>query len=328
MEINTVPQWQGFSAATGVNVASAVIDYVMSLAQVGTTSKVIQDYYQRFGQFLPNYVAFHYWSRLWLYRRDEEAKKKLNQLTDWYLGKNDIVKRIRELTTTTAHKNDPLTERKKYYQKYPKLLKYGSLLFWWLMAREIYGEDVTVEVEKVAALEDIQKLHEALLFDREAIKILSSGATNFFYLVEAYLGKKTETIDLFNIVKSEEYKADRESLKRVFYFLSHLVIGETHFYTKKEVGDRETCLMIVKRLEEVIRNHYFKISLDMKFEFLACSQIVGYKSDLVGIIDGEAERSLSTTGNFLVDTHNAWIHGFGHKFARSEHRNVLYLMSR
>lgn len=328
MEINSVPQWQGFSAATGVDVAATVIDYVMSLAQVGTTSQVVRSYFERFEKFLPKHIAFHFWSRLWLCNHGAEARKKLDNLSDWYLGKNGMEKRIKDLTTTTANKDDPMTERKKYYQKYPKLLKYGSLLFWWLMAGEIYSEDVTVEVERVASHKDIQNLHEELLSDREAIKILSSGATNFFYLVEAYLGKKTETIDLFNIVKNEEYKTDRESLKRVFYFLSHLVIGETHFYTKKEVGDRETCLMIVKRLEEVIRNHYFKISLDMKFEFLVCCQIVGYQSNLADIIDGEAERSLSTTGNFLVDTHNAWIHGFGHKFARSEHRNVLYLLSR
>ena len=79
-------------------------------------------------------------------------------------------------------------------------------------------------------------------------------------------------------------------------------------------------------MEQIIKDSYFRISLDMKFEFIVCCQILDYKSELEGIIEGEAERSLSSSGNFLVDTHNAWIHGFGHKFARSEHRNVLYLM--
>lgn len=331
MEINSVPQWQGFSAATGVDVAATVIDYVMSLAQVGTTSQVVRSYFERFEKFLPKHIAFHFWSRLWLYKKDPVARQHLDELADWYLGRGDeggIEKRIKDLTTTTAQKDDPLTMRKSYYQKYPKLLKYGSLLFWWLMAGEIYSEDVTVEVEKVAPKEMMLSLREELLADTEAIKILSSGATNFFYLLDEYAETKTATPKLFDLIKNEKAGTDRESLKRMFYFLSHLVIGETHFYTRENVDDVTLCREIVRRLEKIIKHDYFKVSLDMKFEFLVCCQIIGYESDWAKIIEGEAERSLSPVGNFLVDTHNAWIHGFGHKFARSEHRNVLYLMSR
>lgn len=329
MEINSVPQWQGFSEATGVNVAKAVIDYTISLAGRSTTPQVVQNYYEKFAQFLPRHIAFHFWSRLWLFNKDRVARKKLDELADWYLGRDErgIEKRIKDLTTSTASKDDPLTERKKYYQKYPKLLKYGSLLFWWLMAKEVYGMDVSAEVEKFDVRESMFQLREELLVDTEAIKVLSSGATNFFYLLDGYVGAKTNTRKLFDLVKNGRPKVDRESLKRTFYFLSHLLIGETAFYTKENVDDQEVCLAIVKKLEEMIRNNYFKISLDMKFEFLVCCQIVGYRSDLASVIDGEAERSLSATGNFLVDTHNAWVHGFGHKFARAEHRNVLYLMA-
>lgn len=331
MEINSVPQWQGFSAATGVNVAEKVIDYVISLSEKKQKKQfeLVGDYYEKFAEFLPNDVAFHYWSRLWLFGEDKLAKIKLDNLKNWYLGKdNGIEGRIKELTTTTAHKDDPVTDRKRYYQKYPKLLKYSSLLFWWLMAKEIYEEDVRDEIEQVAPQKEIADLFEIVVKDEEAVKILSSGATNFFYLAGKYLNKEIDTENLFDLLKSEKYKSTRDDLKRVFYFYSHLIIGETCFYIKKEVVNREVCLQIVKELESLIYDHYFKISLDMKFEFLVCCQILGYESNLRGIIDGEADRSLSSSGNFLVDTHNAWVHGFGHKFVRSEHRNVLYLMSR
>jgi len=331
MEINTVPQWQGFSAATGVNVAEKVIDYVISLSERATKKhpELVRDYYDKFAEFLPGPIAFHLWSRLWLYQKDEKARKKLDQLADWYLGKGEggIEKRIKDLTTTTAQKDDPVTERKSYYQKYPKLLKYGSLLFWWLMAKEIYATDVSEEIERAAPKEDMIKLAEAILADREAVKIVSSGATNFLYLLEAYSGKKIDTENLFSLVKNEKVSADRDNIKRLFYFLSHLLIGETYFYTRKGVDNRSLCREIVTRLEKMIRDHYFKISLDMKFEFLICCQILGYQSDLALVINGEAERSLSVSGNFLVDTHNTWVHGFGNKFSRAEHRNVLYLMS-
>ncbi len=329
MEINSVPQWQGFSVATGVNVAEKVIDYAISLAERSDEKlpALVRNYYERFDKFLPRYTSFHLWSRLWLFGKDASAKSRLEGLKDWYLGReNGMEKRVRELTTTAANKDDPITDRKRYYQKYPKLLKYSSLLFWWLMAREVYGEDVGGEVEKVAPKEEMTSLLEAVLRDDEAIKILSSGATNFFYLVEAYLGIKVKTDELFNSVKSDRHLADREGLKQRFYFLSHLVIGESLFYTRKELDNREICVEIVKQLEKVIGEQFFKISLDMKFEFLVCCQIVGYQSIFGKIIESEAERSLSTAGNFLVDVHNAWIHGFGQKFTRSEHRNVLYLM--
>jgi len=312
-------------------VAEKVIDYVVSLAKRSGKNLpvLVRNYFEKFDEFLPRHISFHLWSRLWLYKNDENARSQLDGLKDWYLGKGEdgIEKRIKELTTTTAEKDDPLTDRKRYYQKYPKLLKYSSLLFWWLMAREIYNEDVSGEIEKVAPKEEINSLLEMVSKDHEAIRILSSGATNFFYLTEAYLGIKVKTDELFNLVKSDKYSMDREGLKQRFYFLSHLVIGETLFYTRKEIKNRETCLGIVKELEKMIKNHYFKISLDMKFEFLVCCQILGHQTDLVEVINGEAERSLASVGNFLVDTHNAWIHGFGNKFTRSEHRNVLYLMS-
>lgn len=328
MEINSVPQWRGFSAATGVNVAEKVIDYATSLAEGGSLSESVRDYYERFGKFLPEHIAFHFWSRLWLFKKDAVARKHLDELADWYLGRvGGIEKRVKGLTTTTAQKDDPITERKKYYQKYPKLLKYGSLLFWWLMAKEIYGVDVGTEVEKFAAKEAMLQLRDELLDDTEAIKILSSGATNFFYLLSAYDEERTDTAWLFELVKSEKIGSDRDNIKRIFYFLSHLVIGETNFYTKNGVTDQLVCREIVKKLEEIIRKRYFKVSLDMKFEFLICCQVVGYESDLIKVIEGEAERSISPIGNFLVDTHNAWVHGFGNKFTRAEHRNVLYLMA-
>jgi|CXWL01.1.fsa_nt_gi hypothetical protein len=331
MEINSVPQWQGFSTATGVDVAEAVIDYAMSLADrsIKKTPELVRDYYERFDKYLPKHIAFHFWSRLWLFGKDETARKKLDQLADWYLGKtgDGIEKRIKDLTTTTAHKDDPVTVRKRYYQKYPKLLKYGSLLFWWLMAREVYGTDMRAEVEKVAPMETMLSLSEKLLVDQEAIKELSSGATNFFYLLGAYSNKKMDTTNFFALVKNEKVTADRDGIKRVFYFLSHLLIGETYFYTRERVDDVSLCREIVSRLEKIIRQNYFRVSLDMKFEFLVCCRIVGYESILEGIIKGEAERSVSSIGNFLVDTHNAWIHGFGNKFSRAEHRNVLYLMT-
>lgn len=330
MEINSVPQWQGFSAAMAVDVAGVVIDYAISLARGGTPAEVVRSYYERFGQFLPKHIAFHFWSRLWLHKKDPVAGKHLDELADWYLGRSEggIEKRIKDLTTSTAQKDDPVTERKKYYQKYPKLLKYGSLLFWWLMAKEVYDVDVSLELEKVAPKEAMLSLAEVLMADTEGVKILSSGATNFFYLLSEYAGIKVDTAQLFDLVRDEKVKSDRDSIKRIFYFLSHLVIGEAAFYTKREIDNQEVCLAIVKKLEEIIRKHYFKVSLDMKFEFLICCQIVGYESDLARIIEGEVERSLSPVGNFLVDTHNVWIHGFGHKLVRSEHRNVLYLTSR
>ena len=75
--------------------------------------------------------------------------------------------------------------------------------------------------------------------------------------------------------------------------------------------------------------NYFNLSLDNKLEFLICCKLIEYNSFLEEIIAQEAEKSFSPIGNFLVDRLNGYgIKASGKDFFSSEHRNVLYLLSK
>ncbi len=327
MEVNTVPQWEGFQGATGINVTEKVIEYVKSLAEGGRNDTLIRNYYDRFVEVLPRSVVFHYYSRLWMWSGDKKARAGLDRLKSWYLGEDDIEKRISGLSDTTDKEN-PVTDRKKTYQKYKGLLRVNNLLFWWWMAKSVYQKDLTQEIDKSISSEELNKLCFDLVSNEDDIWVLSSAAINFLYFMELYAGKKVDSAYWVRMVENRlpELK-DKDLVKRAFYFLSHIVIGETGFYSKQKIEQLDVCTDAVLMMEKMIEDNYFNTSLDMKFEFLVCCRIVNHVSRLEKMIMGEAERSKSGIGNFLVDTCNIWKHGFGNKLSFAEHRNVLYLMA-
>ncbi len=328
MEVNTVPQWQGFGSATGVNVAEKVLDYVIEVSKRSSnieTADLVRDYYDKFAMTMRRSDQFHLYSRLWLVSKDRQIKGKLDELKSWYLGETDLNSRVAGLTQADDEKVVGFTERKRLYRRYPDLLPWNNLLFWWLMGKEVYKVDLGKSLERHFSKDDLIQLVKELKKNENAVRVLSSAAMNFFYLVEIYTEEKADVDFLWQIHKKEKIGPTRDAIKQKFYFLSHLVVAGSYFYAKNISGG--TFLAAVKEMESMLFLNYFKISLDMKFEFLVSAELVKYQTKLREVILDEAERSLSPIGNFLVDTHNAWIHGFGHKMGRSEHRNALYLMA-
>jgi len=84
---------------------------------------------------------------------------------------------------------------------------------------------------------------------------------------------------------------------------------------------------MLEELEPLIEANFTTINLDNKLEFLVCSRICDFKSDLFDRIYDECERSVSDAGTFVIDVHNENIQESRNDFVSSEHRNVLYIMS-
>lgn len=84
---------------------------------------------------------------------------------------------------------------------------------------------------------------------------------------------------------------------------------------------------MIKLCEDIILKNYFSISLDNKFEFLVCAKMLNYKSVVEKTILGEADRSLSLVGNFLVSKLNDSRGILGQNLLDAEHRNALYIMA-
>ena len=116
--------------------------------------------------------------------------------------------------------------------------------------------------------------------------------------------------------------------KKILYLLSHCIIGASSFYFNKIEENAETYTAMLRLMEELIKSSYFSLNLDIKFEFLVCVGILGYKTYLKDIILGEGACSMSPLGNFLVDTLNSDSDNpLKHNMLLAEHRNVLFLMA-
>jgi hypothetical protein len=116
----------------------------------------------------------------------------------------------------------------------------------------------------------------------------------------------------------------KHSNKQLVYYVTHSIIGASRFYSRSVTDHQETYLKMLLKVEELIENDFFDITLDNKLEFLVCCRLLGYTSRLTTIIAGEAAASLSPLGNFIADKAD---NHFKLGIRTSEHRNTLYLMA-
>lgn len=334
LEVNTVPQWRGFQEATGVNVAEEIIQYCKRIAERGgkKTLELVSEEYQSQIHLLGN-KKFHFLSRLFLWNGGDFFKSKLDELQTEYIGTSEegYRKRLKEIFTHIPEHGDRMVAkeaRQEYFKKYPKLEPSLGLLFKNLFAKELYGIDLRTYISELVSDEELLNLKSLIENDDEAMRVLSTHAINYLYMLEEYLGTKEAK------AHPEKYlrigtSYDEEAFELQIYFLTHCIIGASKFYSTGIRGEElETYNKMLRAVEEIIRGHFKTISLDNKFEFLVCAKICGYVSDLEKDILSEADRSLAPDGNFLIDTHNTKAApDERNDFVGSEHRNVLYIMS-
>jgi RimK family alpha-L-glutamate ligase len=336
LEINTVVQWQGFQAATGVNVAAEIVAYCKAMAERKEKGvrELVGEYYEQFGKYMPISEQIHFWSRRFWWTKDESDKEKLLGMEDKYVGVGDEGVRQRVANLVKSAEGDlramvekEKTDRRKSYAVYPRVLVVNYLLFYWFLCKSVYKRDVRKFVQEAVGDEELKDLRERMEVDEEKVRGLATGGVNFFYLTSEYLGlpnpKLSWVVELSG--RLEEKPGERE-LRPWFYSLTHMIIGESLFYTRKIIDDPKLCEVIVQKLETQIEEHFFGVSLDMKMEFLVCCRLCDYESRLKKMIMNEAKKSLSPLGNFLVDTANDWRNRHTHKMVQAEHRNILYLL--
>ncbi len=351
LEVNTAPQWtgegDGFKELSKLGVPELIIDWIIDRHEVktGNLCDSIESYYKKRIDQIPT-EAFHFASRLWLWSGDDWARRQLDGLQNYYIGttQKEIDKTIQKIifseSGTKLGVNQKSNYRKDAYAKYDKLPSYNALLYKALFCDTLYGIDVRPNIKKYVSDKEFISLFTELVEDKEAVCLLSTHAINYFYLLKYYFKDKIslssavlvspdEILGLLPYYKTLEKsgKIDRErSLKLQFYLLTHLIIGESRFYSKKV--RLAPFKAVFSKLEQMISDNYFDISLDNKIEFLVCGQICGYESKKRGLIEQEAKKSVSWAGNFLVDSSSPNCGSRTVDCLRiAEHRNVLYIMS-
>lgn len=350
MEVNTAPQWNGefgFASITGVDVAAEIIDLAIDLGarKEQRPADLVQECLDKYiaDETLPK--AVHYASRMYLWTGEEQYRKMLDIAEANYMGKTpvEVKTRLEKLFSGEGMDNNKIgvKARYDYYNKYPQLRPVNRLLFKSLFANTLYNrKDVAKQVKEFISDEEILRLFNDLIKDHQAIRVLSTFAVNFFYLVKAYFEYNLKLSNLVLIDPKlfedlvDEYDeheksgeiTHRQKLRLQLYLLTHAIIGESKFYARRVSNSAYKRLAM--RAEQIVKDNYFSLPLDCKLELLVVCKLVGYHSHLQEVILNEAGHSLSPIGNFLIDTHNAGRDAMlKNKVAQAEHRSVLFIMA-
>ncbi len=335
LEVNTVPQWKGFQEATGIDVAGKILSYCDRLVCRKTKDpyEVVLDEYLTSERFLGE-KRFHFFSRMYLWTKESRYKEVLDDLRGGYIGFSEVEyrDRLKHLFVNIPAHGEKMIARErrlKYFAKYPELDAYLAILFKYLFAGTIYDIDLRPYIRELVSDDALIGLKNALERDTDAVRVLSTHAINFLYLVEHYLGRDIAPVDPEALYEIGETYPEQDASDLKIYLFTHCIIGASGFYSRNIVPrDLEIYRKMLRRLEAVIGANFREISLDNKFEFLVCANICGFSSELEKRILDEAATSFSPDGNFIIDMENTKsAPDARNDFAGSEHRNVLYLMS-
>ncbi|MCA9325135.1 hypothetical protein KDA23_03675 [Candidatus Saccharibacteria bacterium] len=297
-------------------------------------SNTIYAYYLSHFDELAFDKQFHFASRLYLWDRDESARTKLDHLRDEFTASGDPTAALQAVYNAAQqspiHGSKNAAElRRPHFEKYPKLKTYVTLLFRLNFLQTIYGLDARQAFHQLCPQAELEAYVEQLLQDDDALAILSTHAVNFLYLYQrVVLGQETDGLaQRFLEVGQQKYDLSNTIHLQLFIYLyTHYVIGETQFYYRR-ITKTGVYLEMMQQLEALIDTNFERINMDNKFEFLACSRLVGRESFLTERIWDEAKHSVSPDGSFIIDRHNQNPQQGNVDLNGSEHRNVLLLLA-
>jgi hypothetical protein len=293
----------------------------------------VRQYYLDHFDELPLDKQFHFAGRLSSWNNDPDCNDLMLRLKPHFLQPDQPV--VEDLRTLIFHSSKPHTNsaeiRAPYFEKYPLLQGYMLALFRVRHLLYVYGYDARQQLLEVVSEKELHDLSRALVQDDHALRILSTFAINYLYLVELILyDSGAVDIDIAKIydLGSGYDTENKHELALMIYLYTHCIIAETNYYERPVRTEKlDVFRKMLERLEKLINKNYDDLSLDNKLEFLVCSRICGYETSISSRIYSECEKSVSTEGTFLVDTLNSSANNKRTSLASSEHRNVLFIMS-
>jgi hypothetical protein len=292
----------------------------------------VYSYYYTNRHLLTADKSFHFATRTAAWRGFEESFALLRE------HRADIVQPDRSLKDVIADVyHTPQTGRRNahelrqpFFEKYPQLYGAHLALFRVRHLQEVYGIDAREALFAAISKQELIDLKDRLLADDEAMKVLSTFAINYCYLLERVIFRNDSSlpVDHFLALGKSYDPQVKEQMQLLIYFYTHCIIGESNFYVKKIPEHYlETYREMLLIIEPLIDEHFGFINLDNKLEFLVCARICGYETGLSARIYEECANSVSPDGMFLIDIHNQNAQSDRNDFVKSEHRNVLFIMS-
>ena len=294
----------------------------------------IYNYYLDNQHRLSQDKRFHFGSRMAAWRGTPEAYELLRDSYDYIVQPSrtldEVVAEI--VATPQSGKRNAHELRQPFFDKYPLLYGAHLGLFRVRHLEAIYGIDARSSLFKVVPESQLVDLECALLGDDDALRMLSTFAINYSYLLERVIRRDETALPLqhFFDVASKYDTTDIQHVQLLVYLYTHCIIGESNFYTREvPQASLPVYTRMLQALEDVISTHFDRINLDNKLEFLVCARIchVDVSAELSNRIYDECKQSISNEGMFIIDIHNANGQDDRNDFVKSEHRNVLYIMS-
>lgn len=281
---------------------------------------------------------FHFLSRMHLWSQDPQYLKLFSaDIMNTYFGGNGLesVPEYIETKSQTLSIEPVLNESERrlpFLQKYNKLQSIHLAFFRLCFAFTIFQTDFRARLFTNYDQIEVDAMFESLLKDEDALSVLSTFAINSLYFYYGFIHSKIDKIDLnfmLRVAKTKYNFSDVSDLKLFVYFITHIVIGESFFYSKEIDSNRmEGVLKLLQLAEKVILNNFISISLDNKLEFLVACKIAHYSSTIEALIMNEALNSVSDFEPYLIDRHNIFAPKSDQANIRSsEHRSVLFLLA-
>ena len=299
-------------------------------------NKVREHYFENL-HTLSTVKQFHFSSRMWLWFEDQRARDILEVLREEMIsdGSDTSLHEVLSGLLEKDHKfgSDNAKEfRKQAIERHPELVRIMPVLYRALWADKIYGVTNAWDVARdVVAPEKLNHIADRLFNDPASVAAFSTHAANFAYLYKKIGGEAAEipsTSDFVEIASSRYDDTDLLQLQLKLYLLTHVVIGETLFYSEAiHEPAKQSAVELVSYLDTDFSNRFDDINLDNKFEFLVCARICGVEVESESRINQEALNSISPDGIYTIDTHNNNPQSRNTSLARSQHRNVLLVMS-
>ena len=281
---------------------------------------------------LPNDKQFHFATRIAAWYGNEQARNLLRQLRPEILPEHTSLTDVFEeiINREQSGRRNAHERRQPYFSAYPDLYGVHLALFRLRHMKVVYGIDARESFFALFSETQLRSLCDSLLADEDAMRNLSTFAINTLYLTRstALPDYSLSAEQLFAIGTQGYDLTNTEDIQLQIYFYTHCIIGESNFYTQTIPPETlPIYTAMLEKLETVIESSFKQINLDNKLEFLVCARICNYSSRLADKIYKECEESISPEGTYLIDIHNTNIQQDRMSFDKSEHRNVLYIMS-
>ena len=207
--------------------------------------------------------------------------------------------------------------RNPYFEKYQGLYALEATLFRMLHLLLEYNVDLREDfLDLYGGKEKLYALCDNLRADDRAFFALTTFAVNVLALTEELFPRG---IDVYAEMLEKTLASEQSAMS--IYLYTHSMLCESLFYHKKELGHRDLYIRALESCDQIIENTFSDITLDMKFEFLVCAEMVGYEAKSKEKIREEAAINKK---DFIRDARKP---ERLNTFDGSEHRNVLYIMS-